>query len=1008
MKGKYSYQHRLLNRIASIVSVFLTLVMVTISQLIPTVGYAQGWERSYGLVSDLSDEGFDLVPLADGGVLAVGVSTFYSSQDVFLLRVDIDGDILWTRNIGGTFSQEYARAIAQATNDIFFIGGYRYSGNIEKNNPFFLKVNASGQPLATREIKLPNEEIVTDLILTSEGKVAFIGSSANPQSAVDPTDNVFFGILDENLNEEVMTIIADTLANEANALIETADGQLVFIGVAENPDQNDSRDIYLRKIQKSGTAVWTNPVYIGGEDNDQGTDLVEAPNGDLLICGSTRSQGAGSSDVFVHRLDAQGVPVWSQPLVIGSSLVDEATRIIATADGHFLVSGYIETSSQNVDLLLVKIDGNGNIIWQKTFGDESKIEQGFGVVEQSDGSLTLAGAVISVPSFESDLYLVRTNSEGEFLSNWVTGQVRRDENFDCVVDGSEEGFRDWIVTATQLSTNRIFVGDTDADGNYQIRIDTGEYEIRVTPSTGDVWQACNSVATIEQTELFDTTNVDFAIQGVSSCPVMQVDISTPFLRRCVENRYTVRYCNIGSLAAADARLEVVLDPHLELVQVVNGPVFTGTDTLVFDLGTVNAQQCGRFEIIVQHDCSETIEGQAHCVSARIFPDSFCITPNPDWDGSSLAVSARCENGQLRFFVENVGQEVFEQPLDKLVQYIVIEDDIMLRSEPVPPLAPGQIDTIDISNNQISTYRILVDQTPGHPGNSNPTVAVEGCVDNASDPFTVGYLTMFAEDDANPFISISCEESISSIVSNVKRGHPKGFGAGNYIERQTDLKYTVVFHNVGTDTAFYVAIRDTLPAEVQPSSLRFLNSSPAEPSSVSWVSDRILKVTFEDLNLIPDSSLFEFGHLTFEVSQNPSNVSGDQIRNSAEIYFDFNAPSSTGKTLHTVVDSLEEVIIVSVDEIPTTEETQPFLLTVYPNPFTQSATFEIQATEPITTFGDLSQNRFSLFDATGRLVRQHNFGGYSFEFRRNGLLSGLYFFTIENGQKKIASGTIVAK
>ena len=1002
-------QSQLLKNAGHIFSLFLTFLLVLAIQVgFMSSAHAQGWERSYGLINDLSDEGFDLVPLADGGVLAVGVSTFYSSQDVFLLRVDVDGDILWTRNIGGTFSQEYGRAVVVGTDGSFFIGGYRYSGNIEKNNPFFLKVSPSGQPLATRELKLPNDEIVTDIILTTEGKIAFIGSAQNQDSPSDPSDNVLFGILDQNLNEEVMTIIADTLANEATAMIETGDGNLVFIGVAENPASNNSRDIYLRKIQKSGNPVWSSPVYIGGEENDQGTDLVEAPNGDLVICGSTRSQGAGSSDVFVSRLSADGQTLWSEPLILGTSLVDEATRIIRTIDGNYIVSGYIETSSQNVDLLMVKIDGDGNILWEKTFGDEEKIEQGFGVVEQADGSLTLAGAVIQIPSFESDLYLVRTNAEGSFLSNWVKGRITADANLDCFADTDEEGFRDWIVTATHVSTNKVFIGDTDAEGNYQIRIDTGTYQVQLTPST-DIWSACVPSVVVSQTSFFDSSTVDFAVQSTVDCPVMQVDISTPFLRRCVENRYSVRYCNNGSVTAEDARIEVVLDPNLTVIEVVNGPAYTGTDTLLFDLGNVPAQECGRFEILVQHNCTETIEGQAHCVSARIFPDTLCTLPNPDWDGSSLAVSARCENGQLQFLLENKGEEVFVQPLDQLVQYIVIEDDIMLRQEPVKPLQPGEIDTIDISSNQFSTYRMMVDQTPGHPGKSNPTIAVEGCVDNTGTPFAVGYLTMFPEDDGNPSVSISCEESINSLVSNVKRGYPKGFGAGNYIERQTDLTYTVVFHNVGTDTAFYVAIRDTLPAEVQPNTLRFLNSSPSEPTSVSWISDGILKVVFESADLLPDTSLYEFGHITFEVSQNPSNVSGDQIMNSAEIYFDYNAPIQTEKTLHTVIDSLQEVIIVSVDPAPGSNQNQPFPITVYPNPFTQTATFELhaaQTTEPNSVH--LSQNRFYLFDVTGRLVRHNYFGGTKFEFRRNGLHSGFYVWRIEVGGEKFATGTIIAK
>lgn len=990
---------------ANVITTVLFSVLAATAAMFPLSLFGQGWERNYDLEKNgQNDEGLDLIALPDGGILAVGATNFYSSSDVYVVRVDLEGEVMWNLNIGGQFSQEFGRTVVVEDNGNYIIAGDRYNGNIEKENAYFLRINESGDILNTKELKLPNEELVYDIIQTSEGNLAFIGKTKNPESVLDNTDNVFFGILNANLEEQVMTVIADTLDNEASALIETNDGNLVFIGVSQNPANGDSRDIYLRKIEKSGEPVWADPVYLGGLDSDQGADLVEAPNGDLLICGYTRSQGMGSSDVYIHRLTADGAPVWTEPVIWGGANVDEATTIIQTLDGNFLVAGYTETSSENIDQILIKLDGDGNILWDNIYGDEEMIEQGFSIAESEDGALTVAGLLIKGQSFESDMYLVRTTPDGEFLSNFINGQVRRDENGNCEVDDGELGFQDWIVTASRQSDGRVFIGDTDEEGNYNLRVDTGSYDVQIIPPY-NVWEACDPVATVTQTEFFDTTVVNYSIDRVSDCPVMQVDVSTPFLRRCVENRYTVRYCNLGSATAEEARIELVLDDDLELIEVIGGPAPTGTDTLIFELGDVAVQECGRFELLVQHNCSGTLPGQAHCVSARIFPDTFCLPPPMAWDSSSLAVSGRCNGNDLEFVIENVGSKVFEQPTIGKIQYIVIEDDIMLRIDPVSPLQPGEKDTITVPNNQGATYRMLVDQVPDHPGKSNPTVAVEGCVENVGEPFSVGFLTMFREDDGNPFVSVSCEESISSIISNDKRGYPKGYDVEHYIERQTDLKYTVVFHNVGTDTAFYVAIRDTLPAELQPNTFRFLNSSPTEPTSVSWNSDGILKVVFDSIALVPDTSLVEFGHIMFEISQNPSNESGTEIRNCASIFFDFNPPVLTNKTLHTVVDSLEEVIIVSV--LPTPPYENNISIRVYPNPLDETATFEI-LTAPIIPKPVLSQNRFYLFDATGRLVRQQNFGGNSFEFRRNGLPSGAYQFVLQVDGHQVGAGTIVVK
>ena len=104
-------------------------------------------------------------------------------------------------------------------------------------------------------------------------------------------------------------------------------------------------------------------------------------------------------------------------------------------------------------------------------------------------------------------------------------------------------------------------------------------------------------------------------------------------------------------------------------------------------------------------------------------------------------------------------------------YIVIQDGVMVNSAPqeVELQSGDHIDVTYPANGD--TYIIQLDQVAHHPGYSMPTIAMEGCGTNPLGGFSTGFVTQFPEDDANPFISIDCQEVIGSFDPNDKYGYP---------------------------------------------------------------------------------------------------------------------------------------------------------------------------------------------------------------------------------------------
>lgn len=398
---------------------------------------------------------------------------------------------------------------------------------------------------------------------------------------------------------------------------------------------------------------------------------------------------------------------------------------------------------------------------------------------------------------------------------------------------------------------------------------------------------------------------------------------------------------------------------------------------------------GSFLAYVTLDCDSTVLGQAHCSEAHIFPDVFCFAPDPGWDGASVQVEANCTADSVIFKIRNLGLGDMAEPQG----FIVIEDQI-LQLQGEFQLNLGADSLVAFAANG-ATFRMQADQSPGHPGNSQPSVAVEGC---GVSPFSTGFVVDYPLNDADLFVDTDCRENIGSFDPNDKQAFPVGFGEQHFIEPGTDIEYLIRFQNTGTDTAFTVTVRDTLSEFLDPTSIEL--GAASHPYRYELYGGGILKFTFEKI-LLPDSNVNEalsHGFVKFRAKQREKNTLGITIENRAGIYFDFNAPVLTNTVLHTLADNF--IFIDSVSSVQPGTALQPSVR-VYPNPFDETALFELKNVQA-------KHLTFSLFDVNGRLVRQSGFDQNKFQFERDGLPSGVYFFQIQSPGTMAARGKLILR
>ncbi|MFN8304134.1 MAG: T9SS type A sorting domain-containing protein [Saprospiraceae bacterium] len=565
----------------------------------------------------------------------------------------------------------------------------------------------------------------------------------------------------------------------------------------------------------------------------------------------------------------------------------------------------------------------------------------------------------------------------------ANGWVRKDENGNCQADAAETALPNWTVTAH--GPNGDFNASTFSDGHYFLFAEPGTYDLYLT-APNNLWSTCNDTITgfvVGGGSAVST--FDFAGQVAYNCPRMTVDLSAPFLRWCFDNTYYVSYCNEGTEPAEDAVVEVTFDPFLE-VQSSDIP-WTSVDgnTYTFPVGDVGVGECGNFNVVVHLNC-DAQQGQSHCSTAHVYPDSLCVPNDPQWNGANLQVVGECQGGDVVFTVTNTGEDMTEP-----VEYIVIEDIMIQMVGGALLLDQNQSETITIPANG-STWRLEVQQAPYHPLNSLISAMVEGCGENNQGTVSLGIVPQFPTNDAGEFEDRDCQVNVSSFDPNDKQGFPLGVGAERYIPQGQEIEYLIRFQNTGTDTAFNIIVLDTLDQAFDLSTLR--SGSSSHPCEWHLIGQNVLQVVFSNI-MLPDSNVNEaasHGFFNFVIQPKAGLPNGTVIRNDAAIYFDFNLPVMTNETKHTVGEQFLSVSNVSF---------QPgFDLTVFPNPAATTATFSLKSASP-------GAGLLRLFDARGAEIRRQTFDRNLFDLDVSGVSPGMYYFRLDSaGGKTLASGKLL--
>jgi hypothetical protein len=356
-----------------------------------------------------------MVKTSDGGYVIAGTinDTLSGVSGLFgkmcLIRTDSSGNILWNKTYTRIGYADFAYSVIQTSDGGYAVVGlsclgvfYTYPGPVAHPNQqsaALIKVDSSGNKqwgfgyYFNPVVKLINGVNVTvisatfgySVVQTDDGGYA-VGGCTNYFSS-DSTEDIFLikttqnGTVQFNQNypAEISTVTG-------HSIIRTSDGNYALAGET-NTSATNNLDVYLIKADINGNMIW-NKTY-GGTGVDTSSSLIQTSDGGYAVAGSTTSFGDGTIDFWLTKLDANGNMQWNK--TYGGAGSDSASSLVQASDGGYVIAGTTNSSGAgNTDAWIVKTDTNGNAQWNETLGGPFN-DAANAVVQTSDSGFVYAG-----------------------------------------------------------------------------------------------------------------------------------------------------------------------------------------------------------------------------------------------------------------------------------------------------------------------------------------------------------------------------------------------------------------------------------------------------------------------------------------------------------------------------------------------------------------------------------------------------------------------------------------
>ena len=319
------------------------------------------WQRNYG--GNYYDNLAKIKVLPAGGYIAVGytsssdgdVSGIHGGTDIWVIRLDNAGDLLWQKCLGGSLN-EFAGSVYPTST-----GGFIICGNTTSNDGDVTGLHAN---------------------ISNLGDAWVVN--------LDGSGNILW-----------QHCYGGSMGESAGIIEQTADGGFIFTCYSSSDDGdvsgNLNGDYWLVKLNMSGDISWQK--CFGGNGGETPYGLVQVTDGYVMAGVSFSDDGFihnhGSGDSWIVKADLNGNLLWQGNY--GGSGLEIANAITKASDGGFFIVAESKSSDGNLcknygleDYWVLKLNSTGDLLWQKSFGGTIG-DHPQNIIEAANGSLFITG-----------------------------------------------------------------------------------------------------------------------------------------------------------------------------------------------------------------------------------------------------------------------------------------------------------------------------------------------------------------------------------------------------------------------------------------------------------------------------------------------------------------------------------------------------------------------------------------------------------------------------------------
>ena len=361
------------------------------------------FQKTYGGTSN--DQGSCVQQTTDGGYIITGWTSSFGAGnwDVYLIKTNPYGDTLWTKTFGG-INDDYGFSVMQTTDMGYIIAGSTISFGSGDYDVYLIKTDSIGDTLWTKTYGGTNVDGAYSVQQTTDGGYILVGST----TSFGAGNNDVYLIKTNNSGDTLWTrIYGGTGDDEGYSVKQTTDNGYIIAGYSASFGAGNY-DVILIKSDSLGGVLWKKTF--GGIDLDEVFSIHQTTDGGYIITGSTYSYGAGNIDIYLIKTNASGDTTFTK--TFGGTNNDAGSSVQQTTDGGYVIIGYTSSfGAGGKDVYLIKTNADGDTIWTKTFGGTGD-DVGSSVQQTIDGGYILAGRTNSFGSGGNDVYLIKTDANG--------------------------------------------------------------------------------------------------------------------------------------------------------------------------------------------------------------------------------------------------------------------------------------------------------------------------------------------------------------------------------------------------------------------------------------------------------------------------------------------------------------------------------------------------------------------------------------------------------------------